>query len=126
MGKAESSPTVRTPRRESVSTVRSPAPHSAAMGSGSKNSWTRPARTTMTPSGLARLVASLATNLVGATPTEQVMPRFPCTSARIRAAMRGGSPNRRTAPPTSRNASSSDMGSTSGVWAKRISRNRLE
>ena len=31
-------------------------------------------RTTSSPSGLARVEASLATNLVPATPTEQVIP----------------------------------------------------
>ena len=62
-----------------------------------------------------RADASLATNLQLATPTEQVRPCCSRMLARISSAIRAGRPSRRMAPETSRNASSSDSGSTSGV-----------
>jgi hypothetical protein len=67
------------------------------------------------PVGLASPEASLATNLVDATPTEQVTPCSSATRSRICAAICAGEPSRRIEPETSRNASSSDSGSTSGV-----------
>ena len=73
------------------------------------------------PSGLQRVEASLATNLVVATPTEQVMPCSSDTRSRISAPISAGRPRRRTAPATSRNASSRDSGSTSGVIERKIS-----
>ena len=57
----------------------------------------------------------MARNFVGATPTEQVMPCSSATRARIHSPIQAGRPSRRRAPETSRNASSSDSGSTSGV-----------
>jgi hypothetical protein len=78
------------------------------------------------PSGLHRSDASFARNFVGATPTEQMTPTSRSTSARIFAAMAAGSPNSVVAPPTSRNASSSESGSTSGVYDSRTSRKRFE
>ncbi len=57
----------------------------------------------------------MATNFVGATPTEQVMPCSSAIRARIHSPIQPGRPSRRPAPDTSRNASSSDSGSTSGV-----------
>ena len=71
--------------------------------------------TTSSPSGLDRVEASLARNFVGATPTEQVMPCSSAIRARIHSPIQAGRPSRRQAPPTSRNASSMDSGSTSGV-----------
>ena len=76
---------------------------------------TSAAGTTSIPSGLLTVDASLATNLVVATPTEQVSPYWSRTLARIRRAMLAGGPSRRMAPATSRNASSRESGSTSGV-----------
>ena len=78
------------------------------------------------PSGLHPSEASLATNLVGATPTEHVTPTSRSTSARILAAIVSGGPNNRSAPATSRNASSSEIGSTSGVNDSNTSRKRFE
>jgi hypothetical protein len=75
---------------------------------------------------LACTEASFATNFVAATPTEAVSPSSPWMVARIRSPMAGGGPNSRVAPPVSRNASSSDSGSTTGVIDSRISRNRFE
>ena len=79
-----------------------------------------PAGMTAIPSGLAETEASLATNLVVATPTEQVICCWARTWARISSPIAAGRPSRRTAPDTSRNASSRASGSTSGV----IVRNR--
>ena len=59
--------------------------------------------------------ASLATNLQVAMPTEQMIPCCPRTAARISSPISAGGPRRRSAPETSRNASSSASGSTSGV-----------
>ena len=70
--------------------------------------------------------ASFATNFVGATPIEHVTPTSRSTSARMRTAISRGSPNSIVAPPTSRNASSSEIGSTNGVWASSTSRKRFE
>jgi hypothetical protein len=78
------------------------------------------------PSGLQLTEAILATNLQGATPTEQVMPCCCWTWARMRAAISAGDPSRRSAPETSRNASSSASGSTSGVTAPKMDMTSLE
>ena len=67
------SPTVRRPSRPRTSSARSPTPHSALTGSGCRKSSSPSAGTTSRPSGLQRADAILATNLTGATPTEQVM-----------------------------------------------------
>src|SRR5262249_60809288 len=77
-------------------------------------------------SGLQWADASCATNFVDATPAEQVTPTSASTVARIFEATAGGSPNSLVAPPTSRNASSSEIGSTSGVNDRSTSRNRFE
>ena len=65
--------------------------------------------------GLAASEASLATNLEGATPTEHVRRSWSRTAALILAPIVGPSPWSRRAPVTSRNASSREMASTSGV-----------
>ena len=109
------SPTVRSPSRCRASSVLSPTPHSAPTGSGCRNDTTPSGGTTISPSGLAIDEASLATNLLAATPTEQVMPCSSATRLRISSPIAAGGPSRRTAPETSRNASSRDSGSTSGV-----------
>ena len=57
---------------------------------------------------------------VGPTPTEQGRSSSSRTRVRISSPIPGGSPNNRTAPPTSRNASSNDSGSTSGVMSARM------
>ena len=65
-------------------------------------------------------------NLVLATPTEQVMPCWSRTCSRMSCAIRAGRPSRRRAPATSRNASSSDRPSTSGVTDRKISNTAAE
>ena len=71
---------------------------------------------------MARRLASLATDTEAATPTEQVMP---CSSWIGRAQLLGdlaaGEPSRRVEPRTSRNASSSETTSTSGVTRRKVS-----
>ena len=111
---------MRSPSRCSSRSVRSPTPQSAPTGSGWRKSSTPSRGTTSRPSGLHRVEATLATNFVLATPTEQVTPWASTTCARIIAAIAAGAPSRRRAPATSRNASSSESGSTSGVTARKI------
>ena len=73
---------------------------------------------------MAASEASLATNFDGATPTEQVSPSSSSTRDRMRAAISGAGPWRRRARRTSRNASSSEIGSTSGVKEPKIAMTR--
>ena len=56
-----------------------------------------------------------------ATPTEQVMPCSSWMVARSRSAISTGDPSRRVEPRTSRNASSSESTSTSGVTRRKVS-----
>ena len=72
------------------------------------------------PFGLQCWEASLAINLEGAIPTEQVMPSSFSTRARIAVAISRPVPNSLRAPVTSRKASSSEIGSTSGVYELNI------
>ena len=90
-----------------------PTARRRAAGAGTRRR--RRPGTTSRPSGLQRVEASLATNLVLATPTEQVMPCCSATWRRISWPISAGRPSRRSAPETSRNASSRASGSTSGV-----------
>jgi hypothetical protein len=78
----------------------------------------------MIPSGFAAAEASFARNLFGATPTEHTSSSSSRTRARISSPILAGSPKSEVAPPTSRNASSRDRGSTSGVNESMISRSR--
>jgi len=64
---------------------------------------------------LATPLATFARNLVRATPTVIGNPTCARTSRRSRAAISTGVPLIRCSPPTSRNASSMDSPSTSGV-----------
>ena len=70
---------------------------------------------------MARRLASLATDTDAATPTEQVMPCSSWIVERSRSAIRTGDPSRRVEPRTSRNASSSEIASTSGVTSRKVS-----
>ena len=80
------------------------------------------AGTTTKPSGLPTSLASLARNLLGATPTEATSPVSPLIRPLIRRPISGAGPNSPSQPRTSRNASSRLSGSTSGVKRKKISR----
>ena len=77
--------------------------------------------TTTTPSGLARRLASLATEIEAATPTEQLIPCSSWIVARSCSAICRGGPSRRVEPRTSRNASSSETTSTCGVTRRKFS-----
>ena len=70
---------------------------------------------------MAAALAILARLLFRATPTEIGRPTSSRTSRRSRAAMRGGVPEMRSSPRTSRKASSIDSGSTSGAVSSKIS-----
>ena len=76
-----------------------------------------PGRTPSGPAlGLGRLRRQLGQELLRTPlPTEQVSPSLSCTCARIAGAISAPPPSRRSAPVTSRNASSRAIGSTSGV-----------
>ena len=101
--------------RASATAVFSPTPHSRPIGSGARKAASSPSGTTTSPSGLRRSDAILATSFVLATPTEAVSPTSARTSSLIRRAIVGPSPNSAADPVTSRNASSIEIGSTSGV-----------
>ena len=73
------------------------------------------------PFGLHLPDASFAINFVVAIPTEQVIPSLASTFALICFAISRPSPSKRFAPVTSRKASSSESGSTSGVTDLKIS-----
>ena len=101
--------------------VACPAPQRASTGSGCRNSRARSGGTTSRPSGLPRVEASLARNLLPATPTVRARPASSRTRSRSSLAAATASPNSARAPRTSRNASSRASGSTSGVtpWKMR-------
>ena len=82
--------------------------------------------TTTTPSGLARRLASLATEIEAATPTEQSIPCSSWIVARSCSAICTGLPSRRHEPRTSRNASSSETTSTRGVIRRKFSMTAAE
>ncbi len=70
---------------------------------------------------MARRLASLATDTEAATPTEQVIRCSSWMTARSCSAICNGEPSRLVAPRTSRNASSSEIASTSGVTLRKFS-----
>ena len=114
-GSAARSPIVFTRYSARATAVFSPTPHSRPIGSGARNASSSPGGTTTRPSGLRRSDAILATSFVRATPTDAVRPTSSRTSSLIRRAIAGPSPNSAAEPVTSRNASSIEIGSTSGV-----------
>ncbi len=74
-----------------------------------------PGGTTTRPSGFCRSLATFATYLLAATPTDTVSWVAARTSCLSRCAIARPSPNNARLPVTSRNASSSDNGSTWSV-----------
>ncbi len=102
-----------------------PTPHSRSTGSGCRNSSSFPAGTTSSPSGFATALATLARCLVVATPTVIGNPTSSRTRVRNRSAICSGEPAIRRMPRTSRNASSIEMPSTSGVVSLKISNTAL-
>ena len=97
-----------------------PRPRAGGAADGRRKAASSPGLTSTSPSGFSRSEAIFATNLFGATPADAVSP----TSSRIRALIRRAIstpvPWRAREPVTSRNASSRDRGSTSGVKSARI------
>ena len=118
---------VAIPMRLRLAWVTGPAPQRSPTGRGAKNARSSPTGTSNTPappdgpvgvgSGLANLEPILAKNLTAATPTAQLMPSSLPTCLRIRWPISTGG---RWAPDTSKNASSTERGSTSGVNDRRI------
>ena len=98
-----------------------PTPHSRSTGSAWRNVSSSPIGTTSKPSGFATPLATFARNFVRAMPTVMGIPTRPRTSSRSRAAISDGVPAIRRRPPTSRNASSIESPSTSGVVSRKTS-----
>ena len=116
------------PRRPSRSRARgawprwpAPTPHSRCTGSGCRNVELAAGRDESSPSGFATPLATLARNFVRATPTVMGSPTCRARRRRSRTAISGGRPAIRSMPRTSRNASSIDSPSTSGVVSSKIS-----
>ena len=87
----------------------------AAISSGARSRST-------SASGFSRSLAILATNLLGATPTEQVRRSSSRTAARIDSAILRAPSKSSSDAVTSMNASSSDSGSISGEKRSKIAR----
>ena len=114
------SATRRMPRASSASAAFGPTPHNVRTGSPARKTCVSGSLTISSPSGLERVEAIFATCFVAATPTLQTRPVSARTRARSIRAISPGEPQRRRAPDTSRNASSIDRGSTSGVTSWKI------
>ncbi len=114
------------PRARSFFAVTGPTPHSASTGNCWRNGSTRSGPITVSPSGFFQPDAIFARNLLGATPADAVRP----VSARMRAFslratdVASGSPHAFSV--TSRYASSSDSGSTSGVTSRKIEKTAVD
>ncbi|MCZ7630616.1 MAG: hypothetical protein M5U19_16970 [Microthrixaceae bacterium] len=117
-GTAARSPTVCTPRDPRRSSVAGPTPQMRRTGSGHRKSSSPPSGTARSPSGFAAALATLARNFVEATPMLSGRPTSSRIRSRNRAAMWLGPPWVRSRPLTSRNASSMDRPSTSGVVSR--------
>ena len=109
------SPMVRRPRPRTTFSVFGPTPHSRETGKGARNSGTPPSGTTTRPSGLRKSLATFAANFTSAIPTEAVSPRRSRMRALIFAACSTAGRKRAIERVTSRNASSRERPSTSGV-----------
>ena len=108
-------PTVAIPTLRSFIAVAGPTPQRRSTGSGWRKASSFPGGTRSSPSGFATPLATLARNFVRATPTVTGMPTRSRTSRRRRWAISMGVPAIRRIPRTSRNASSMERPSTSGV-----------
>jgi hypothetical protein len=108
-------------RSRSFRPVTGPTPHNRSTGSAWRNVSSPSTGTTSRPSGFATPLATFARNLVLATPTVTGIPTRSRTSCRRRPAICDGMPAIRRRPPTSRNASSIESPSTSGVVSRKTS-----
>ncbi len=111
---------VRMPRSCNRFSVTLPTPQIFETGNGASISTLFASVMTVSPSGLFKSDASLAKNLLGATPTEAVSPVWAWISALMLFAIVRASPNFLVAPVTSRNASSTETGCTNGVNVPRM------
>ena len=118
-------PTVRSPRPWSFSAVTRPTPHSRSTGSGCRNASSPSGGTSSSPSGFATALATLARNFVRAIPTVIGSPTSSRTLRRSLTAISEAGPARRLSPRTSRNASSIESPSTSGVVSSNTSKTAL-
>ena len=120
-GACARSPTVRNPASASAFSELGPIPQSARVGSGARNAASVPGGTTTSPSGFFASDAILATVLFVPTPIETVRPVSLFTSLlQVARQARSRRRIRSWRPVTSRNASSSDSGSTSGVTERKM------
>ena len=85
----------------------------------------RPGGTTSRPFGFATALATFARNFVRAMPTVIGSPTSSRIRSRKRAAICGGCPASRSSPRTSRNASSIESPSTSGVVSSKTAKTAL-
>ena len=117
--RAATSATVTIDRWCSFFAVTGPTPQSRSTGSAWRNVSSSPIGTTSKPSGLPTALATFAKNFVRAMPTVMGIPTCSRTVSRNRAPISDGIPAIRRSPPTSRNASSIDSPSTSGVVSRK-------
>ena len=118
-------PTVLRPRSCSFAAVTRPTPQSRSTGSGWRNASSAPGSTHRSPFGFATALATFARNFVRATPTVIGSPTSSSTRRCSRAAISDGEPASRSSPRTSRNASSIESPSTSGVVSSKTSNTAL-
>ena len=114
------------PAARSLPAVTGPTPQSASTGSSWRKRSTRSGAMTVRPSGFFQPDAIFARNLFGATPAEavsRVSSRI-CAFRRRATSTPSGSPQAFSV--TSRYASSSESGSTSGVTARKIAKTCCE
>ena len=123
-GSAASSPSVPTPYSRSAAAIWGPTPHSRPIASGARKAASSPGGTTTSPSGLRRSDAIFATSFVLATPTDAVSCVSSWIASLIRRAAAAPGPHSASVPVRSRNASSMETGSTSGVNRRRIAMTR--
>ncbi len=114
---------VRIPISASASSALGPTPHRERTGMGARNDASSPGATTTRPSGLPMSEAILATVLLVPTPMDTVSPVSSFTR-RLSSRASSSGPSR-VAPPmagslASRNASSSESGSTRGVTSRKM------
>ena len=117
-------PTVSRPSAASWRALFGPTPHRRATGSGARKAAPPPGGTSSCPFGLARSEAIFATSFTSAIPAEAGSPSSSAIRRRRMVAIAAGGPNSLRQAVTSRKASSSDSGSTSGVTLSRISNTR--
>ena len=120
------SPIVFSPSRARRVCTFGPAPQSRDTGSGARNSRSVPGGTITSASGFLRSLATFATYLFEATPTDAVSRSSSAIRCRIRVAISGPVPNSRRLAVTSRKASSSESVSTWSVNERKMSKIRPE